>query len=189
MGLLEALGWVVTALVAVGSPDAQRSPGPDTADGDWAAPIREEQRKSTAEPAQPSAQGDETPWIDAAAPAPEAQRTAPVAPAARSNAPTVITTTSEPDLGGRANELSACHPDIAGARPDQRSAVPPGSVLLRWTVLADGGVRDTEVVPLGDTDPAVLDCIKRKMTGWTFARRPETGPVHLEHELKPGVLR
>src|SRR4051794_36395660 len=162
MGLLEALGWIVTALVEA-SPGAQRSPR--SHDGDAGSPT---------------VMRDDGPPIRPAIGPPEPDRAAPAA----ASAPTVLaTTTTDADLGWRAKQLRACRTEVAAARRVCESNVSPGPVLLRWTVPADGTVRDTEVVALADTDPAVVECIERKMSGWTFPRRPETAPVHLEYQL------
>jgi hypothetical protein len=43
-------------------------------------------------------------------------------------------------------------------------------VTLRWTILPAGTVAYVGVAPLDPLDLHVLDCVKRTMARWTFAR-------------------
>jgi hypothetical protein len=193
MGLLEALGWVVAVLVAANPPEAQLSSAPDV-DGAGLPALMREELKSTGQFRQPRALGEEGPSIRPATTPSRPERAAPVPPAADALGTPVATAASGADLGWRADQLRACPAEAAAARRMREGNVSAGSVLLRWTVLADGGVRDTEVVALREvalreSDPALLDCIERKMSSWTFARQPGNEPVHLEHRLNLAAER
>jgi hypothetical protein len=72
--------------------------------------------------------------------------------------------------------LQDCRIEEARRQRRRWDTVAAGRVTLRWTILLTGTVAQVEVVPIDPLDLHVLDCIKRTMTTWTFAR-PDGGAV------------
>jgi len=52
-------------------------------------------------------------------------------------------------------------------------------LTLRWTILPSGQVAHTTVVATSPVDVGVMDCVKRQMSVWTFAR-PKGGSLSVE---------
>lgn len=82
------------------------------------------------------------------------------------------------EIGERLATLNACR--IAEARRQQLAwnEVPAGQLTLQWTILPTGAVAEAEVTAIDPIDLHVLDCVKRQMNQWTFAR-PRGGAVRL----------
>jgi hypothetical protein len=86
-------------------------------------------------------------------------------------------------VNARMNELRTCRREIAADRRVAPERVAAEAVLLRWTIQPGGGVSDAEVVAEGKTDPDVLSCVKRMMSGWVFVRAPGGAPLPVEQRL------
>ncbi len=178
VGCIVAWMWVAAAPVA-----AQTSQGADAAVSRSGSPVdlaRDEfSLQTTGQFRQPSAMPE-----DSTIRAPRtgddraAERAAPPAPDEATPVMALQT-----NLGTRVNELLACRMEVAAERRVPISRVMASSVLMRWTVKADGAVDDPEVVALRDTDPGVLVCVKRKLAAWSFPRPRDGAPIRLEHKL------
>ena len=72
--------------------------------------------------------------------------------------------------------LQNCRIEVARGQRRTWNAVAAGRVILRWTILPAGTVAHVEVTPIDPLDLHVLDCVKRTMAHWTFAR-PRGGGV------------
>ncbi len=117
----------------------------------------------------------------------EGPRETPVAgPAAAALAPPPPGTIDEEllaaNIAARLEPLDDCRISVA-----RRKQVPTGDVAadrlaLRWIIAKTGQAFGAEVVGKTPTDDAVLDCVKRQMTGWTFPR-PSGGPLPIERDF------
>ncbi len=72
--------------------------------------------------------------------------------------------------------LQNCRIEVARRQQRTWNAVAAGRVTLRWTILPAGTVAHVDVAPIDPIDLHVLDCVKRAMARWTFAR-PRDGTV------------
>lgn len=72
--------------------------------------------------------------------------------------------------------LQDCRIDVARQQRRTWNAVAAGRVTLLWTILPAGTVAHVDVVPIDPLDLHVLECVKRAMARWTFAR-PRGGNV------------
>jgi hypothetical protein len=177
MGGMRVSGWIIAALLVAGPAGAQ----PTDKSAPQPAELMREELKATGEFRQPSGLEDEATRIRPATAATEPERVAPAPPPSSEDA--VQATPVNVSLGQRANELRACRAEVASDRRVGESNVTAGSVMVRWTVRADGSVAQSEVVALSDTDPALLGCVKRRLGTWTFARPAAGAPTHFEHRL------
>jgi hypothetical protein len=177
MGGTQGLGWIVAAMLVAAPAGAQPSRQTGAAPPQ-AGDLMREDLKATGEFRQPTALGQDDPGIRPATAPAEPERALPPPPDQEVPAAAVAT-----PLGPRANELRACRAEVASQRRVRESKVTAGSVLLRWTVQADGTVADAEVVALSDTDPSLLDCVKRRLSTWAFARPAAGAAAHFEHRL------
>jgi hypothetical protein len=105
-------------------------------------------------------------------------------------APTPVATGVPPEVlaldgtvAARVNELRDCRREIASNRRVSVADVEASRLLLRWTIQPGGEVSDPEVVAEQKTDPDVLSCAKRMMSGWVFVRAPGGGPLRIEERL------
>jgi hypothetical protein len=176
MGGMRVRGWIIAAMLVAGPAGAQ----PTDKGAPQPAELMRTELKATGEFRQPSGLGDEATRIRPATAAPQPERAAPAPPSGSDDAQGRAVNAP---LGQRANELRACRADVASDRRVSESNVTAGSVMVRWTVRADGSVADSEVVALSDTDPALLGCVKRRLGTWTFARPVAGAPNHFEHRL------
>lgn len=111
-------------------------------------------------------------------------------PPAPAPAPTPVMTKVPPGVvplngtvAARVNELRACRGEVASDRHVSLGRVPAGTVLLRWSIDPGGAVSGTEAVAETRTDPDVLSCVKRMMSGWVFVRAPGGAPLRIEQRL------
>lgn len=88
----------------------------------------------------------------------------------------------EREAGDRLAALDDCRVAVARQKRITPAEVEASALLLRWTIQPDGRVDQTEVVATKPVDPAVMDCIKSTMAGWTFTP-PTGGPVSVERAL------
>ena len=58
-----------------------------------------------------------------------------------------------------------------------------GTLLLRWSIGADGSVSGAEVVAKTPVDPAVMDCARQAITRWKFTA-PDQGPLSIERRYR-----
>lgn len=73
-----------------------------------------------------------------------------------------------PALARELDRLRVCRAEVASRQRVAVDGVPVGSLELRFTVAADGTVGNSDVVALTPTDPAVLECVQRRMADWRF---------------------
>jgi hypothetical protein len=76
-------------------------------------------------------------------------------------------------------DLGGCRLEVARRKQVAMGAVAAGRLTLRWTITPAGSVGETEVVAVEPVDIQVMDCVKRRMSFWSFAR-PRGGAVRLE---------
>jgi hypothetical protein len=82
--------------------------------------------------------------------------------------------------------LSECPVEVARHRHMSRASAASGRFTLRWTILRSGRVADTAVVANSTVNDRVMDCVKRRMNGWSFTP-PVGGSVHLERPFRFGA--
>jgi len=75
-----------------------------------------------------------------------------------------------------------CRFDVARRRRVLPQNVPAGTLTVRWTIEANGGVRDAEALSVHGTDPEVAACAKRVLSSWHFLK-PAEGQVVVERTL------
>lgn len=81
-------------------------------------------------------------------------------------------------------ELRRCRQDVALESRRAMRDVLTGDVLVRFTVRPDGTVADAEAVALTPTDPAVLDCVRRRAGSLNL---PGAGGARIERTLTWGT--
>jgi len=81
--------------------------------------------------------------------------------------------------------LSACRVQQARSEGQPWNKIEGGRLNLRWTIRSNGTVADAEVVAVDPIDLRLLDCVKRQVSAWTFAR-PSGGmmPVDFSYSFK-----
>jgi TonB-like protein len=94
----------------------------------------------------------------------------------RRDAGTLSATIIAHELEKSVAALQNCRIEVARRERRTWSAIAAGRVTLRWTILPAGTVASVDVKPSDPLDLHVLDCVKRTMMRWTFAR-PEGGGV------------
>jgi hypothetical protein len=72
--------------------------------------------------------------------------------------------------------LQDCRIEVARRQRQTWNAIAAGRVTLHFMILPAGTVAHVDVAPIDPLDLHVLDCVKRTMAGWTFAR-PHGGAV------------
>jgi hypothetical protein len=77
------------------------------------------------------------------------------------------------EIAPRFRLLGDCKAEVAHRKRVAASTITGSHLLLRWTILPNGRVTDTQVVATAPADPRVVDCIKERMSGWSF--RPGSG--------------
>lgn len=87
------------------------------------------------------------------------------------------------ELRQRLTLLKDCRVEVARQKRVLPTALPAGRVLLRWIVLPDGQVTETQVVATSPVDGHVIDCMKRQMSLWSFSP-PTGGPARIERPFK-----
>ena len=73
-------------------------------------------------------------------------------------------------------DLQDCRIEVARREQRTWNAIAAGRVTLHFVILPAGTVARADVVPIDPLDLHVLECVKRAMAGWTFAR-PRDGAV------------
>jgi outer membrane biosynthesis protein TonB len=84
--------------------------------------------------------------------------------------------------------VAACHIEVARRRHLPLAKVAAGTVVLRFTIEADGRVRDAEALAADRTDLEVAACAKRVLSEWVFAKRAQ-GNVVVERMYRFDVGR
>ncbi len=79
--------------------------------------------------------------------------------------------------------LKDCRIEVARQKRIEVSALAAGSLTLRWTVLQNGRVADTQVVATSPVDGRIIDCVKRQMSFWSFSP-PTGGAARVERPFK-----
>lgn len=79
--------------------------------------------------------------------------------------------------------LNSCPRDVARRARVSRAGLLASRLVLRWTILPSGQVADTGVVAAAPADARVMDCVKRQMSVWSFAR-PHDGAVRVERPFR-----
>lgn len=94
----------------------------------------------------------------------------------------------EAELRAHLAALSDCRIDVARRRQVALADVKADTLTLRWIVRPAGDVAGTQVVATSPTDLGVMDCVKSRMSTWSFATRPRGGSLHLERAFTfPGA--
>jgi hypothetical protein len=107
-----------------------------------------------------------------------------IAPAEGAAAPRALTLAQarsvlgELDLERRMTELRRCRGEVAVAQRVRVGDVLARKLLVRLTVAERGAVEEATVSAMSPTEPAVLDCVHRKVIAWRF-ERPAGEPVQL----------
>jgi hypothetical protein len=79
--------------------------------------------------------------------------------------------------------LRECRGEVARQKKIAASSVTASELTLRWTILDDGRVSQTQVVATARVDNKVMSCVKRQMSQWSFSA-PGSGPVRVESPFK-----
>jgi hypothetical protein len=87
------------------------------------------------------------------------------------------------EVGARFRDFELCRARVARVTERDLSKVKAGRISVRWTIVPDGGTRDTLVFEETDTDLALMKCARRRMNGWTFTP-PTGGPVDVEYDYR-----
>lgn len=77
------------------------------------------------------------------------------------------------EIAPRFRLLADCKADVAHRKRVSAANIAGSTLLLRWTILPSGRVTDTQVVATAPVEPRVVDCVKERMSGWSF--RPGKG--------------
>jgi hypothetical protein len=75
--------------------------------------------------------------------------------------------------------LRDCRVEVARHKRIAPGTVTASRLTLRWTILPDGRVTETQVVATSRVDGEVMNCVKRQMSRWSFSP-PIGGPVRVE---------
>lgn len=97
--------------------------------------------------------------------------------AADRNAGIVDTVILKREIRSRFAELNDCPREVA--RHNRTAALRARRLTLRWTILQSGQVANTAVVATSPVNVAVMDCVKRQMSIWSFVP-PRGGSLSLE---------
>ncbi|MBC8133272.1 MAG: AgmX/PglI C-terminal domain-containing protein [Deltaproteobacteria bacterium] len=87
------------------------------------------------------------------------------------------------ELQSRLGLLKDCRVEVARQKHVQPAAVAASRVILRWIILPNGKVTDTQVVATSPADGNVVNCVKRQMSLWSFSP-PTGGPASVERPFK-----
>jgi hypothetical protein len=77
---------------------------------------------------------------------------------------------SEEELRKTDPPVAGCRVEVARRRQIAVEKLAAKQVIVRFTVLADGRVRDAETVSAQETDLEVAACAKRVLSEWLFAK-------------------
>jgi hypothetical protein len=78
--------------------------------------------------------------------------------------------------------LADCKAEVAHRKRVATSTITGSRLLLRWTILPSGQVTDTHVVALAPADPRLVDCVKERMSTWSF-RPAQGGAARIERKF------
>jgi hypothetical protein len=117
-------------------------------------------------------------------PRPEARAAMPVAAAPLVQDLPAEVVALDRNLPARLDDVVACRAEVASDRHVPAAQVPAKQVLLRYTVSPGGAVEGAEVVAERKTDPDVLSCARRKVSGWMFVRAPGGEPLNIQQRLR-----
>jgi hypothetical protein len=81
------------------------------------------------------------------------------------------------EIRSRFAELNDCPREVA--RHKRTATLRARRLTLRWTILPSGQVANTAVVATSPVNVAVMDCVKRQMSIWSFVP-PRGGSISLE---------
>ncbi len=81
--------------------------------------------------------------------------------------------------------LDECRIEVARHKRIAPAAIAPLRLTLRWTILRSGNVSDTTVIATSRANLRIIDCVKRRMSTWTFTP-PGGGTVRVERSLTIG---
>ncbi len=93
--------------------------------------------------------------------------------------------TGDAEVALTEGRVAACRIEIARRRQVPPAKVAAGTVVLRFTIEANGRVRNAEALSAEGTDLEVAACAKRVLSEWVFAKR-KTGPVVVERAYSFG---
>jgi hypothetical protein len=102
-------------------------------------------------------------------------------PPAERSAGVVDAATLKREIRTRFGALNDCPHEVA--RRTRTATMPRARRLtLRWTILPTGQVTKTAVVATSAVNVGVMDCVKRRMSVWTFAP-PKGGSLSVERSF------
>lgn len=78
--------------------------------------------------------------------------------------------------------LGDCKSDVARRKRVAVSTITGTQLLLRWTILPNGRVADTQVVATAPADSRLIDCVKERMSTWSF-RPAQGGAARIERKF------
>ena len=84
--------------------------------------------------------------------------------------------------------LGSCRTEVARHGKIAPIAGSKHRLILRWTILPNGRVADTAVIATARVNLRVMDCVKRRMSVWSFSA-PHGGSVRVERPLTFGSSR
>jgi hypothetical protein len=89
----------------------------------------------------------------------------------------------ERDIEAQFASLQGCRIEVARQKQVALSEIAAGQLTLRWTILPSGGIAGTEVVAMESADSQLIDCVKRRMSSWSFAH-PRGGSVRVSRTFQ-----
>jgi len=104
---------------------------------------------------------------------------AATAPPAQAPVPAAL----DQEITARLRTLNECRIEVARDKHRPPKEIRVGTLLLRWSIGADGSVSGAEVVAKTPVDPAVMDCARQAITRWKFTA-PDQGPLSIERRYR-----
>ncbi|HVZ89039.1 MAG TPA: AgmX/PglI C-terminal domain-containing protein [Polyangia bacterium] len=104
-------------------------------------------------------------------------------PSAPSVAGVIDRTALSREIHARFALLNSCPGEVARRAHVVRAGLRASRLVLRWTILPSGQVAETGVVAAAPADVRVMDCVKKQMNVWSFAR-PRDGSVRVERPFR-----
>lgn len=184
-----ALGSGMLALLVTAAVSAQ-SAAPSADRGDGLEKLRETPRsadvvpQAVEDPGSTIAPSDETRRRERRVPEVlhTQQRAEETAPARENRGATNVAVVSRAELDTLVNRLRGCRSEVAASRGVVPRKVAADTVTVRFVVLPDGTVENSEAVAEKRTDGDVLSCVKRRASETRFAP-PVSGRVSVKRRL------
>jgi cytoskeletal protein RodZ len=83
------------------------------------------------------------------------------------------------EIKSRFTLLKDCPTEVARQKRAAPDSISASRLTLRWTILPNGRIADTQAVATSPVNGHVLDCVKRQMSQWVFSP-PKGGSVRVE---------